>query len=145
MGQVSKQHLHHEPLELHDTPDALNIDGIYDDEETDSEVRAVAVPAHGVSLPGAIRRFYGNYWNSRGGASASEFWWAMLWVAIVTVLLAAAMSAMGDMVTNGTASSLVRTVYMLMYWLVPLWIMANIGPFISLIRRRLNAKQGIVD
>lgn len=142
---MSKHHLHHEPLNLRDNPDALNIDGMYDDEENDSEIRAAAVATPGVSLPGAIRRFYGNYWNSRGGASASELWWAILWVIAGTVLLSVAMSVMGTMVNNDTASSLIRTVYMLMYWLLPLWIMANIGPVLSLVRRRLNAKRGTLN
>ena len=55
------------------------------------------------------------------------------------------MSVMGTMVNNDTASSLIRTVYMLMYWLLPLWIMANIGPVLSLVRRRLNAKRGTLN
>ncbi|MDY6051063.1 MAG: hypothetical protein SPI83_01435 [Rothia sp. (in: high G+C Gram-positive bacteria)] len=119
-----------------DTPEALNLDG-FDDEQAD-ELRAPA-SAQQVGFAQAVRLFYRHYWNSRGQASASEFWWAVLYLVVGTVLYFGATLWLNYLTLAEDASSLARTVFMLLVITNPLWILVNIGPLLSLIKRRRNA------
>lgn len=136
------RYIHHEePLE--DTPEALNLDG-FDDEAYPDERRAPAV-AQNVGFAGAVRLFYRHYWNAKGQASASEFWWALLYLAAGTVLYFGATIWLNYLTLPENASSLLRTVFMLLVITNPLWIVVNIGPAVSLIRRRRNVATGKAD
>lgn len=127
-----------EPLE--DTPEALNLDG-FDDEEHPDELRTPAV-AQQVGFAGAVRLFYRHYWNSKGHASASELWWAIVYLAVGTVLYFGATIWLNYLTLAENASSLLRTVFMLLVITNPLWVVVNIGPAVSLFRRRRNAVTG---
>lgn len=130
-----------EPLE--DTPEDLNLDG-FDDEEHPDELRAPAV-AQQVGFAGAVRLFYRHYWNSKGHASASEFWWAIVYLAVGTVLYFGATIWLNYLTLAENASSLLRTVFMLLVITNPLWVMINLGPAVSLFRRRRRALLGKAD
>ncbi|MFC6354110.1 hypothetical protein ACFP6B_09440 [Rothia nasimurium] len=125
-----------EPLE--DTPEALNLDG-FEDEEHPDEFRAPAI-AQQVGPAGAIRLFYRHYWNSKGQASASEFWWAMLYLVVGTFLYFGATIWLNYLTLPKDSSSLLRTLFMLLAMTNPLWIFINIGPTVSLIKRRRNSR-----
>ncbi|WP_237199452.1 DUF805 domain-containing protein [Rothia nasimurium] len=124
-----------EPLE--DTPEALNLDS-FDDEEHPDERRAPAV-AQKVGFAGAVRLFYRHYWNTKGQASASEFWWALLYLVVGTVLYFGTTIWLNYLTLPESASSLLRTVFMLLVITNPLWVVINVGPTISLIKRRKQA------
>lgn len=128
----------HSEESLEDTPEALNLDG-FDEEERPDEFRAPAV-AQQVGFAGAVRLFYRHYWNSKGQASASEFWWAFLYLAVGTASYFGTTLWLNYLTLDDQASSLVRTVFMLLVITNPLWVVVNIGPAISLIRRRHNAR-----
>ena len=124
-----------EPLE--DTPEALNLDG-FDDEEHPDEHRAPAV-AQQVGFTGAVRLFYRHYWNSKGQASASEFWWALAYLLVGTVIYFGVTIWLNYLTLSENASSLLRTLFMLLVITNPLWVIVNIGPTLSLIKRRHHA------
>lgn len=124
-----------EPLE--DTPGALNLDG-FDDEEHPDERRAPAV-AQQVGFAGAVRLFYRHYWNSKGQASASEFWWALAYLLMGTVIYFGVTIWLNYLTLSENASSLLRTLFMLLVITNPLWVVVNIGPTLSLIKRRHHA------
>lgn len=126
-----------EPLE--DTPEALNLDG-FDDEEHPDEHRAPAV-AQQVGFTEAVRLFYRHYWNSKGQASASEFWWALAYLLVGTVIYFGVTIWLNYLTLSENASSLLRTLFMLLVITNPLWVVVNIGPAVSLIKRRQNSRR----
>lgn len=128
-----------EPLE--DTPEALNLDGL-DDEKHPDELRAPAV-AQQVGFGQAVRLFYRHYWNSRGEASASEFWWALLYLTLGTVLYFGVTIWLNYLTLAEDAPSLLRTVFMLLVITNPLWVVINIGPAVSLVKRRRQARKAL--
>lgn len=129
-----------EPLQLltEDTPEALNLDG-FDDEEHPDEARPPAQPQQ-VGPLGAIRLFYRHYWNAKGQASAQEFWWALAYLALGTVLIYGVTIWLNQLTLPADAPSLLRTLFMLLVITNPLWIFVNIGPALSLLKRRQAAR-----
>ncbi|WP_237224622.1 DUF805 domain-containing protein [Rothia nasisuis] len=134
----------HKPNRLHtydsptaDTPEALNLEG-FDDEEYPDERRSAA-RAEQVGFGRAVRLFYRHYWNGRGEASPSEFWWALLYLVLGTVLYFGATIWLNRVTLAEDSSSVLRTLFMFLVITNPLWVAVNIGPTITLFKRRANA------
>ncbi|MFW0118313.1 hypothetical protein ACN08Y_00070 [Rothia sp. P5764] len=132
----------HRPVEAPslDTPEALAVGGFHDDEGYEDEYRAPA-SAEQVGPLRAVRLLYRHYWNSRGEASASEFWWALSYLLMGTVLIVGLASWLNTLIESDQASSIARTLFMFLVVLIPLWVAANIGPAITLTARRRRAVQ----
>lgn len=130
----------HAPVEApsRDTPEALALGGFHDDESYDDEYRTPAT-AEQVGPFRAVRLLYRHYWNSRGEASASEFWWGLAYVLVGTALIVGLTSWLNTLTQAEDASSIARTLFMFLVVVVPLWVAANVGPVITLITRRRNA------
>lgn len=118
-----------------DTPEAL-AEGGFDDEF--EERRAPAV-AEDVGVGRAVRLFYRHYWNDRGEASASEFRGAVLYLVVGTVLYFGLTFVLNRLIVDEDASSLLRTLFMFCVITNPLWVVINLIPLKSLMRRRKNA------
>lgn len=133
----------HTPVEAPscDTPEALAVGGFHDDEGYEDERRAPA-SAEQVGPFRAVRLLYRHYWNSRGEASASEFWWGLSYVLVGTVLIVGLVSWLNALIQSDEASSITRTLFMFLVVIIPLWVAANIGPVITLTARRRNAVRG---
>ncbi|GGH59959.1 hypothetical protein [Rothia aerolata] len=131
----------HAPTE--DDPDALSVGGFDDEEEILAEERKAAVAVPNCSFPLAFKRFYSQYWLSKGTASASEFLWGMAWSLGSTIFCFALTLWMGNVVETGgdSVSSLFRVLYMLMAYVAPGWLLVHIGPTFSLLRRYLNLRR----
>lgn len=125
------------PVLTEDTPEALALGGFDDEDDAHPEHRAPAVPED-VGFWRAVRLFYRHYWNSQGGASASEFWFALIWVVAGTVLYVGATIWLNLLTLAEDAESLLRTLFMFLVITNPLWIAMNIGPTLTLIKRRRN-------
>lgn len=131
----------HAPVEApsHDTPEALAVGGFHDDEGYYEDERRAPASAEQVGLFRAIRLLYRHYWNSRGEASASEFWWGLAYVLAGTALILGLTVWLNVLIQSEEASSIARTLYMFLVVIVPLWVAANIGPVITLTARRRKA------
>lgn len=116
-----------------DMPELLNFEGL-EDEET-FEARPPA-QAQRTGPLGAVRLFYRHYWNGRGEASASEFYWALAYLLVGTALVFGVTFWLNYLVASGQASSAGRTLFMLAVVTNPLWIAANLAPLASLVKRR---------
>lgn len=81
-------------------------------------------PWYGISFPGAITRFFKKYATFNGRASRSEYWWVVLFLALVQIVFAILESA-----TNG--SSAVNLI-------AGLWSLAILVPQLALSVRRLH-------
>ncbi len=126
-----------------DTPEALRPGGFLDDEaELLAEERPAAQALPGASAPQAIGRLYGQYWLTKGQASRSEFYWGMLYCCGSSLGLLALTLWMGRVVETGQdqVSSLFRTLYMLLAYLAPAWLLLHLGPALSLLRRFRNGQ-----
>jgi uncharacterized membrane protein YhaH (DUF805 family) len=78
-------------------------------------------PLRGASFGQAFSRFWSKYATFTGRASASEFWWASLFVSIPSmVLTSTVISATG------------------LWWLLSLWQLATIIPMLAISWRRLH-------
>lgn len=122
---------------LEDDYSALSEHGFVEDENYLDEIRE---PARAVRVGpmGGIRRMYAQYWQSEGKASGSELFWGLGFIILGTVLLYGTSFYMHGIINNDDTSGLVRTLYMLGIIVNTLWIIANIVPAVSLIRRFLN-------
>ncbi|MBM7051120.1 MULTISPECIES: hypothetical protein [unclassified Rothia (in: high G+C Gram-positive bacteria)] len=127
-----------QPLYLEDTPEALSEGGFHDEFEAEQETRSPAVAVHNASFTTALHRFYAQYWLRTGTSSTSELLWALVWLVAVTAILFGATGYTRALVDAGTASSLTRTLYMLVFMVDCLWVMANLGPLGSVIARYRN-------
>lgn len=81
-------------------------------------------PWYGISFPGAITRFFKKYATFNGRASRSEYWWVVLFLALVQIVF-----AILDSATNG--SSAVNLI-------ADLWSLAIVVPQLALSVRRLH-------
>lgn len=64
-------------------------------------------PLYGASFGQAIKRFFKNYANFKGRASRSEYWWAMLFTALLELvplilIMIGAISAAGSAISGST-------------------------------------------
>lgn len=122
---------------LEDDPNALSEHGFLDDEHYLDEVREPARATKVGPIKG-IARMYGQYWQKEGSASTSELFWGLGFLLVGTVLLYGTSIYMHGIINNETTSGLVRTLYMLGIIVNTLWVIVNIVPAVSLIRRFLN-------
>ena len=81
-------------------------------------------PWYGISFPGAITRFFKKYATFNGRASRSEYWWVVLFLALVQIVFAILESA-----TNGSSA---------VSLLQGLWSLAILVPQLALSVRRLH-------
>lgn len=137
MSHNKPTRLQQTPVLTEGTPEALAFGGFDDDEQAQLEHRAPAVPED-VGFWRAVRLFYRHYWNSQGGASASEFWLALIWVVTGTVVYVGVTIWLNFLTLAEDAESLLRTLFMFLVITNPLWIAMNIGPTLTLIKRRRN-------
>lgn len=128
----------YQSLNLEDTPDALSEGGFTDEYEAELEIRQPAVAVPGASFLTAFRNFYAQYWLRTGTSSGAEIGWAVLWLLAGTFLLFGSTGYMRDLIDKDQASSLVRTIYMLVFALDCFWVMGNLGPLGSVIARYRN-------
>jgi uncharacterized membrane protein YhaH (DUF805 family) len=85
-------------------------------------------PWYGISFPQAFVRFWKKYVRFDGRASRSEFWWFVLWMAIINT----AISIIGSATANANGDSALETT------LSAIWGLATIVPQIALQARRLH-------
>ncbi|WP_291761824.1 DUF805 domain-containing protein [Bifidobacterium sp.] len=79
-------------------------------------------PYYGIPFPEAIKRLFQKYVVFSGRASKSEFWWAVLGYAVVSIILGGFNGVGGNRMT----------------WLSNLWNLAVFIPFIAVSVRRLH-------
>lgn len=89
----------------------------------------------------AVRLFYRNYFRTRGRATRAEFWWLVLFQALVAGAwtLAGRLLSIGGphFVTNDTPELLTQTV--MFVGMFPLaWQLVNLIPSITLLARRFH-------
>ncbi|WP_312182395.1 DUF805 domain-containing protein [Arthrobacter sp.] len=95
-------------------------------------------PLYGANFVESIKRFYKKYATFSGRASRSEFWWFMLFQAIVvTVLYAGLMVAMFSSLDPYTGEP-TNYSFMLPMALMMIYGLANLVPGIALTARRLH-------
>lgn len=122
---------------VEDDYNALSEHGFVEDENYLDEIREPARAVH-VGPLGGITRMYSQYWQSRGSASASELGWGLGFLAIMTLVLFGSGIYLQSIADNPETSGLMRTLYMLSISVNTIWVIVNIVPAISLIRRFLN-------
>lgn len=81
-------------------------------------------PWYGISFPGAITRFFKKYATFNGRASRSEYWWVVLFLALVQIVF-----TILDSATNGSSAITL---------LQGLWSLAILVPQLALSVRRLH-------
>ena len=87
-----------------------------------------------VSFPDAVKMFFSRYVDFQGRSRRSEYWWVVLFNAIVGGVLAGLAVAMGGNFETGEMSP----IGMVLFGILGLYILAIIIPSIALYVRRLH-------
>lgn len=97
-------------------------------------------PLYGASLGDAIKRFFAKYADFSGRASRSEYWWWLLFAAIVGIVLEGLTLALGlpGSTVAADGSSQPGPGFWVAGILAFAWIVATIVPHLALIWRRLH-------
>jgi uncharacterized membrane protein YhaH (DUF805 family) len=95
---------------------------------------AIWEPLYGASFGEAVARFFRKYRVYTGRASASEFWFAVLFHTLVSLVLYIALSVAGTMAesTGGASAALLFAALML------IWVLGTLLPLLGLYARRLQ-------
>jgi uncharacterized membrane protein YhaH (DUF805 family) len=92
-------------------------------------------PLYGASFGDAIRRFFAKYADFTGRASRSEYWWWVLFAAIVGAVYSILLQSLGTVGNGGNGYGPIGWILTVVYIL---WGLAILVPSLALIWRRLH-------
>lgn len=111
----------------------------------------IGQPLHGASFGAAVRRFWRGYVVFSGRASRSEFWWAFLFVSVVSILsqvpfwisyvaLMVESIRMDTVDPNGDPTALLAAMGAMFGWMIPMLLvaLALTLPTLTVMWRRLQ-------
>lgn len=110
-----------------------------------SYVTPLSQPLPGASFGQAVSRFFSKYATFKGRASRSEFWWVVLFLGLISLVYAGAitiaLAASGQLteVTDGATVISTSGPFMTILFVIgSLWSLAIIIPWLALASRRLH-------